>query len=393
MNKNSLIETYSRAAGVKIDKPFIYQTPYPLLPEKYIVVYTGSGNANKNYSYWQEVFNFLIKSLEEENIKIIQLGGADDQIIAGANHLQGRTTINQSAYIIKNSLLVCGNDSMLGHVAGALDVPSVLLYGPTSSVQHGPYWKNSQTVLIDSHRNGKLPSFHFNENPKTIDFIKHEEVIEAIVSILNLNFKDKITTLHIGEKFNQRCLDVVPDCVVNAESFKEIILNIRYDYLQNQENLVNQLSLRKCIITTNKPLDANLLAALKHNIAVINYEIDENHNVDFVNFANKLGIKTNLYSYLPQDKLSKIKLDYLSVDIIHEITHKTKQEIKDFENINSNCWFKTYKLLLSNGKFYSSKAHWALDIPRDDMLNSTENVIESPKFYEDSDYYLIFKKE
>jgi hypothetical protein len=69
-----------------------------------------------------------------------------------------------------------------------------------------------------------------------------------------------------------------------------------------------------------------------------------------------------------------------------------KEKIKDFERVDSSCLFKTYKTILSNGKFYSSKAHYLLDIPKDSFFSDGENVIDTPKFYEDLDYFYIFSK-
>jgi len=92
--------------------------------------------------------------LKREKIDIIQLGGKEDEKLNNVLNYSGITDISQSAYVLANSTLLVGNDSMLAHLAGSMDVPVVSLYGPTTPDCHGPYWHTENSVFIEADREG-----------------------------------------------------------------------------------------------------------------------------------------------------------------------------------------------------------------------------------------------
>lgn len=389
---STLIQSYSLNTGLKIDKPFIYQTPFPLIFDKYITLGAGSGNPSKNYNYWQEVVDFIKPYLDELGINIVQLGAAGEPPIEHATHLQGKTTIHQSAFLVKNSLLHIGNDSMLVHVAGALGTPVVALYGPTSISNHGPHWKANNSVLIESHRNDKLPSFSFNENPRTIDMIKVEDVVEAIFKVLEIKQKEKITSLYFGPKYGQRAIETVLDNIIPAEFLAEVPLNIRYDYLENPQGLANQLNIRKGLIITDKKIDINILKTFKPNIIGMVYEITDNHDPKFAKEVRSTGIPIKLFTKWDDNKLNRVKLDYFDIGIIEvEKTYK-KEDIKMFAKISNKTFFKSRKILLARGKSYLSKTHYLLDISMSNLQKMESNVIDIEKFFNELEYFYIYNK-
>lgn len=391
-NNSTLISTYSRATGLKIEKPYVYQAPFTLPVEKYIVGNFSSGNPCKNYFAWQEVIDFIWPYLKERNIGVVQLGNADDPPIEQAIRLQGKTNIHQSAFIVKNALLHIGNDSMLMHVAGALGTHVCGLFGSTSVANHGPYWKTDNSILIESHRNGKLPSFSFNENPRTINLIKPEEVVDAIFKILKIEQKESIDSLFFGSKYGQRAVEVVPDCVIAADFIPDVPLNIRYDYCDNLQNLVNQLSIRKGLIITDKPIDVNILKALKQNVIGIAYEINDNHNPQFASDVRSAGIQIKLFTKWNEEKLNTIRLDYFDVGIIEKEKTYRKEDVERFAEINSFTMFKSRKVLLSKGKSFLSKTHFLLDIPMKSFSDCESLVIDVPKFYHELEHFYLYNK-
>ena len=50
-----LIEQYALSCGVKIDKPHIETSFFPVPSEKYITVHASSGMESKNYDYYDDV--------------------------------------------------------------------------------------------------------------------------------------------------------------------------------------------------------------------------------------------------------------------------------------------------------------------------------------------------
>lgn len=93
-------------------------------------------------------FAALAKALAGYRVQVIILGGADDRAAGAAirniaarsvHDLTGRTSIAQSAAIMRRCALVVGNDSGPTHLATALGVRVVALFGPTDPVRTGPY--------------------------------------------------------------------------------------------------------------------------------------------------------------------------------------------------------------------------------------------------------------
>ena len=99
-----LVETYALNCGLKIDKPYIYEKFFPLDVEKFITLHPNSKYGSKCYDYWQDVVDILLPKLEKENIKILQIGVAEDKPIKGCLHAHGKANINQTAYILSKSL-------------------------------------------------------------------------------------------------------------------------------------------------------------------------------------------------------------------------------------------------------------------------------------------------
>lgn len=384
MSTNSLAETYSRSLGLSIDKPFIFQTPYGIPFNDYIVIHNSSGNSCKNYDYYQEVVNFINKNIK---INIIQLGGKDDIRLEGCLDLCGKTNLHQTAFIIAGAKLLIGNDSQLIHIGGALSTPIIGLYGPTSIECHGPYWKD-RFIGIESHRDGKLPSYRFNENPKTINFIKPEEVISAVIKILELDdIKLDFNTIKIGELYNTKTLEVVMDNFIGPESFPNAPFNIRYDYHQNLDILNKTLHTRKCLIYTDVEIDLNLLKYHKDKILILIFNINEkNSNPNYFESLKKIGINFQLVSFLDDEKLNSIKIDYFDIGNINKQFLIDKNYIKNI-NIN-NLYFKTNKLILSNNKIYPSNAHRLLDIE----IKENNEIIDTSKFWEESNFFLFYEK-
>ena len=65
---------------------------------------------------------------------------------------------------------------------------------------------------------------------------------------------------------------------------------IRYDYLQNEQLLAQQLNAAPCIIVSDCPINLDLLAQFKPRIVTFFYEVKENHNPSFIEKVQKLGI-------------------------------------------------------------------------------------------------------
>jgi len=354
-----LLEIYALTTGSKIKKPFIIKKYFPLPFDKYITIQNSSGMPAKCYSYFQEVINFLKPSLDEKGIKIVQIGSKEDTGLLGVIHLQGQSNINQTAYILSNSLLHIGNDSFAIHMASAFGIPLIGLYSVSSPEIAGPYWKNENQICLLPEGDWK-PSFNPNETPKKIDSIKIESITQSAEKLLFKNNQFKIKTKYIGEKFTHRLLESLPDQVLPQETFPNELLNIRFDYKSNFTDLnalAQNLNFRPCSVITKEPLNVEMLQPLFKNLKLVIYDVTENIDVSFIEKLHNLGIQTSVIFKTDigtEEDLNNRKLAIIELPInIQEINAYPKNLPID---IKSDDTFRTNKILFGNNKVYSSRA-------------------------------------
>lgn len=408
-----LATLYSSSANSKLGRPFIKTDYFPLDCENYICLHGGGGNDKfpaKIYSLWQNVVNLILPYLEKNNIKIVQLGLGNERIINGAINLLGKTSIHQSAYLIQNSQLLIGNDSSLAHIAGALNVGVVALYGPTGE-PHEPFWRNDKrSKCLHSHRNGKLPSFSSNEQGfQTINLIKPELVAKTILEILEISHAINETTLCIGEFFPEQSIEIIPDTIIDPNFMPNMIFNMRADYFFYEDLIYKNLAQRKYVVITDRPLNIEILKQLKHNVAAIVYEITDNHNIDFCKQIVKLGLPVNLITYQSEDFLKTILLDYLDLPLIVRKTKITLESVNNrianYNNIsideiknknlelNEKSMISASSLLLSANKFYLGKSYWKEGKDCNPNKLIAPALIHDKEWLDDTGFYRIYNNE
>lgn len=136
--------------------------------------------------------------------QVLLLGGKDDIPLAaevasrmpgGAHVLAGQTTLAQTAALIERATLFIGNDSCLLHMAAALGVPAVGIYGPSSVAQFHPVGASNARVRVVHAELPCSPCFHFvgNDPPwlpnpcgsfACLKAISTEDVLAAAVALL-----------------------------------------------------------------------------------------------------------------------------------------------------------------------------------------------------------------
>ncbi len=117
-------------------------------------------------------FHELVKRLSLENQRVLIFGGKSDifcaDIAAGLSpdkviNLQGKTSLAESAYWLSRCSVVVANDTGLMHLADALGVPTVVIFGPTSG-ELGCLPFHPQSITIEPQlwcrpcsKNGEAP--------------------------------------------------------------------------------------------------------------------------------------------------------------------------------------------------------------------------------------------
>ncbi len=129
-------------SGVSLDRPLV-------------LFGTTSRGEHKIWPYYN--FIKLINSMVEKyKILPVFLGMKEEKelinkVISGLNHnyidLTGKTDLRIATAVISFCKLVIGNDSALIHIACALNIPVIGLYGPTNPLQVGPYGNKNVIVF------------------------------------------------------------------------------------------------------------------------------------------------------------------------------------------------------------------------------------------------------
>jgi len=156
--------------------------PFMEYSKTYIVIAAGAADFNKRWitAGFAEVCRAL---MDERKVPIFFVGDDNDRsytdgIIAKlprkAVNLCGKTSLLETAWIVRNSILVLCNDSAIMHLASYFDVPVVGLFGPTDPGKYGPWGEKSAFVRTT----------RFNQNGAgLIDGIDAKDVLKKIKDI------------------------------------------------------------------------------------------------------------------------------------------------------------------------------------------------------------------
>ena len=206
-----ILEQYALSCGVKIDQPYIYEKYYPVPFKKYIAMQPSSAMSSRCYSYFPEVIKMLKPYLDKEGISIVQVGGPEDKVLEGVHSILN-SSINQMAYIIKNSLMYLGTDSCCLHFASHYSKKSVTVSGVLYDQNFYPYWSNDEDYKILSPKTRTKPSFSPQEATKRVDLIKPEEIVSAVLNSLNLENKNPdYESLHLGSSYGNPTTEIIPN--------------------------------------------------------------------------------------------------------------------------------------------------------------------------------------
>jgi len=116
----------------------------PARTPPYAVLHPGSGSARKNAPL--EIFLRLARALEQDRgwTPIFLTGEADEAVAdalarpgAPGTHLANRP-LPEVAHLLNHAAAYAGNDSGITHLAAALGIPTLALFGPSDPEQWGP---------------------------------------------------------------------------------------------------------------------------------------------------------------------------------------------------------------------------------------------------------------
>jgi Glycosyltransferase family 9 (heptosyltransferase) len=394
-----LLETYALSTGSKIKKPFIFKKFYPLPFDKYITIQNSSGMQGKCYDYFQDLIDFIYEDLNKLGYQIIQIGSKDDKPLKNTFQLQGQTSINQTAFILENSKLHIGNDSFAIHMCSAFNTPLIALYSVSSPEIAGPFWKNNNQICL-TPKNWK-PSFNPNDNPKRINEIKIESIVESINNLLNINITNFSKTTYIGSKYNHFILESLPSQILHPQSFEKQLLNVRFDYLNNDPDekdysgLVQNLNIRQCCIITDKPLIVENFAQFKQNLPMIIYDVTKNINIEFIQKMTFFGLNFSFIFKTEESSLEELNKRKEQIIEFPHIIEEIKCPMLGNLSLNEdNLFYKTNKIFIANNNAYLGKYGYLNNVPLENNLLKPQKIVNQniEEFIKnDLEYSFIFK--
>ena len=273
------------------------------------------------------------------------------------------------------------------HVANTYKKDIIGLFGSTLPNVSGPYFKNANIKILESHRNGKKASLSLHDTHNTINLIKPEEVANAIFELLGLDNKIKIKTTQVG-KFNHIPLLEIDLSEKPSIQLKAInSLSLRLDWCDNLElaySLIHSLDCGVSLVI-NKPTDLAFLNASKNKITQILYEINSIKDVDINYIKNLYSFgKTQIITDLENEDLNDLKFalfDYFSV------ASKLKHEPIKSEGL----FFTNEGGILKGDKKYPTKWHSDNEIYNESGEYEVPNT-EEKSFWQYKEFLHFYQK-
>lgn len=157
----------------------------------FIVFAVGTNWVNKCWS--TKNFAILSDLLSKHSIKTVLIGfGKNDEQKAveisrqntsnNITNLVGKTSLMQTAALIKKAKAVVGGDTGNLHLAAALNIPAIMLMGPTDPNRNGPY-RQIHNVILAGHDCDGCWKRICRKNIDCLSTITPNQVLEKILKI------------------------------------------------------------------------------------------------------------------------------------------------------------------------------------------------------------------
>lgn len=134
----------------------IVVAPIPKSDRPRVVIHAGSGGYSLARRWNLESFAAVGDRLAQR-MQVVLVGGKNDdssQVKAlmhqDAIDLGGQTTIAELAAILQESALFIGADSGVMHLASAVGIPVVAIFGPSNHAAYGPWTIGGKSVIVRS---------------------------------------------------------------------------------------------------------------------------------------------------------------------------------------------------------------------------------------------------
>jgi len=385
----NLTEKMALDCGVKISQPYLDRYFLPIRNDNYIIIDTRCKNATGEYDYFNDVLDLIKPYLKQANIDIFQIA-TDKNIKLACDKCFITMNKKQENYLISKARLLISNENYSLHIASVFNIKSIGLYSLFNPNNTRPVWNKNSQIVLESHRDGNLPSYgRLNESPKTINFISPYVIAQNILNSLGIsNDLERFKLVHLGKSFNQKIVEIVPDFISDANFMKDRSINLRLDYVKNLNSSVFNywVSNRKVNIITNKDININMIAPYRNNILLMTVMLSENISEKFLKHCKTIGLKLKIFCD-DKDKLEEYRFKFLNWEIHQDF--ENEGALNKLINLSENSKFISSKILISKGKQFSCKANYFANKHLD---NREESVILSKEFEQEIEFFKIYNE-
>lgn len=385
----NLTEKMALDCGVKISQPYLDRYFTPIKNDNYIIFDTRCKNATGEYDFFNDVIDLIKDYLKEADIDIIQFA-TDKSIKLPCYKCYISINKKQENYLISKAKLLISNENYTLHVASVFNVKSIGLYSLYNYKNSQPVWNKSSQVILQSDRDGNLPSYGtLKESPKTVNFISPYVVAKNILDSLKIpNDLHKFELVHLGSNFNQKIIEIVPDFIAGNGFMHGQAINLRLDYINNLNvNVLNYwLNNKKVNLITDKDINIHLLSPYKNNILLITIMMSPNISEKFLKYCKALGFKIKIFCE-DKDKLNEYRFKFLDWEIQKDFNDKNI--FSELNKLSDKSKFISSKILISKGKKFSCKATY---LQNKHLDNSEECVILNKEFEKEIEFFKIYNE-
>ncbi len=379
-----LIEEYAKSLGVKIGKPTLIDHYYPTLHDKYITIHTDDKIDSKNYEYFPQVLNLLKPILHQNGYKVYQVGGSQDPKLPNVDGYFLNLNYKQSTFLIKNSKLHIGIDSLPIHIASVFDIPIIALYSHIYPSNAYPFWSSKDKVcILESDRGENKPSFSYQESPKTIRTIKPETIANSALKLLGINIHINFNTLDIGSYYHIPIVEVVPNFRAKLEDQNDKTIYIRADLHFDDQNIAFWCSNYKVKIVSDRIIPLELLNYFSSKIEHVFFKLkDADIPIQYFEEVKKAKINFTICTS-EKENLNQLRNKFFDFKVDHDNAKDRAEKFKKRE-----CKFLTNKILISNASLYASEAHLKIDKKLD---TANETIYGDDDFWKDSEHFYFYE--
>ena len=385
----NLTEKMALDCGVKISQPYLDRYFIPLKSDNYIIIDTRCKNTNGEYDYFADVLDLIKPYLKDSNIEVFQFA-TDKSPKLQCNKCFITINKKQENYLISKARLLISNENYSLHIASVFNTKSIGLYSLFNPKNTRPIWNQSSQIILESNRDGNLPSYgHLKESPKTINFISPYVIAKNILDSLGIeNDLHRFELVNLGRSFHQKVVEIVPDFISSEDFMKDRSINLRLDYVKNLNASVFNywLTNRKVNIITHKDINVNMIAPFRNNIILMTIMLSPNISEKFLKHCKTIGLKLKIFCD-DKDKLEEYRFKFLDWEVNKDF--ENDGALDKLQNISEKSKFISSKILISKGKQFSCKANY---LSNKHLDNSEETVILSKEFEQELEFFKIYNE-